>query len=381
MRLPLSQNYEDVVTPRCLKENLSDRDYPARLDIRYKAFKDDVKYAKQYRNVHKERTEAIPTHAVLNRSKHRICEDYELECTSTWRGNVLQEYKRESLEEDRERRSRESQTSFEEDREKCCEDFETSFEKVSKKRYEESQTSWEKHREMRYKVWLNIHKRAIYALEGHFRQNSFSNNIDIRGMLRDLWCFLPQEFSRCGTDFELQKRHVQWITGRTDVSRRNEINEFLNDLVVNFCKQDQGALATRIGLFEGDSDSTPKQYDLLRKDMLASGAYAFLVKRLLLQTPLLFWPAVFKPGVSRYFEENTKPSEVYYSFDGELVVHCSNTRWDSGYEVSILWARLLEYQESEHISRCSRAHEYRFSLNFSPSKSKKNWGRVKSSTN
>jgi hypothetical protein len=114
--------------------------------------------------------------------------------------------------------------------------------------------------------------------------------------------------------------------------------------------------------------------------MLTSGAYVFLVKRLLLQTPLLFWPAVFKPGVSRYFEENTKPSEVYYSLDGELVVHCSNTRWGDGYEVSLLWARLLRYQESKHVSRCSRAHEYRFSINISPSKARTNWGRVVGST-
>jgi hypothetical protein len=76
-------------------------------------------------------------------------------------------------------------------------------------------------------------------------------------MLCDLWCFLPQEFSRCGSDFELQKRHVQWITGRTDVSRRNEIDEFLDVLVEKFCNKDKGALAIRIGLFEGDSESKP----------------------------------------------------------------------------------------------------------------------------
>jgi hypothetical protein len=105
----------------CLEENVSNHDYTAHLDIEYGAFEDDIKYAKQYHkklNRHKELKKAVPMHPVLNQYKHRICEDYELTHTSKWRGNILQEYKRES---------------FEKDREKCCEDFETSFEKVREK--------------------------------------------------------------------------------------------------------------------------------------------------------------------------------------------------------------------------------------------------------
>jgi hypothetical protein len=364
MRLLVPQSHIDIAKSDCSEEDCSAYDFTARLDIRYKAFKDDIEYAERYYrklNLQKKLTSPVPTHTVLSRSKHRIYEDWELKHRSTWRGNALQEDKIESSEKDRKRRLEESQTSFKEDR---------------KKRHEESQTSWEKDRKMRYKVWLHIHERAIYALEGHFRRNSFSNNIDIRGMLRDLWCFLPQEFFRCGTDIELQKRHVKWITSRTTVLRRVEINEFLQGLVKNFCKRDNGALADRISLFECDSDIKSDEYDSFKKDMLASGAYAFLVERLLLQTPLLFWPAVFKPGVSKYFEENTKSAEVYYSPIGELVVQCGNTRWGGGYEVSVLWARLRQYEKSEDISRCSRAYEYRFSLNISPSGARPNWSRV-----
>jgi hypothetical protein len=345
----------------CLHEDSSDYDFTAGLDITYTAFENDIQYAKRYHKElkrHKELTNPVHTklkdkkpvhmHTVLNRSKHRICEDYELKHKSKWRGNFLQE---EKMKKDR------------------------------KKHSEESETLWEKDRKERYKVWLNEHKRAIYALEGHFRRNLFSDSKDIRGMLRDLWCFLPQEFSPCGTDIKLQIRHVQWITRQTTILRRVKINKFLHSVVKNFCTQDKGALASRIGLFIGDSESNRYENNLLKEDMLASGAYAFLVERLLLQTPLLFWPAVFKPGVSKYFEKNTKPSEVYYSCIGELVVQCGNTRWGGGSEVSILWARSLQYQKSEHISRCSRAYEYKFKLNISPFWGRTNWGRVGDSTN
>jgi hypothetical protein len=352
----------------CLEEDFPECDFTTGLDIKYTAFEYEIQYAKRYHQQlrrHEELTkskeiEPVNTHTVLDRSKHRICEDWELEYKSKWRGNFLKEEKRESLEKDRKKRYEESQTSLEKRRKKC---------------HEESQTSWEKDREKRYKMWLNDHRRAIYALEGYIRRNSFSDDKDVCGLLRDLWCFLPQEFSPCGTDIKLQRRHILWITRQTTILRRVEINKFLHSLVENFCKQDKGALASRIGLYKGDSESNRYENNLLKEDMLASGAYAFLVERLLLQTPLLFWPAVFKPGVSRYFEENTKPSEVFYPSIHELAVQCSNTRWSGGYEVSILWARSLQYEKSEHISRCSRAHEYRFELNISPFWDRANWDK------
>jgi hypothetical protein len=123
-----------------------------------------------------------------------------------------------------------------------------------------------------------------------------------------------------------------------------------------------GALADRIQLFEKDTECNQIESETLLTDILESGAYRLLVKRLLLQTPLLFWPAVFKSGVSRYFEEEVKPCEVYYSTDGDLVVQCGNTRCNGGYEVTILWSNLLRYEHSEDISRCRRHHEYRFSM-------------------
>jgi hypothetical protein len=289
-------------------------DSPYFLDIFYRSFDKDIEYMGQdYGHTR------YYTTKVLDLEKHNICEEFELQFESSWRGDFLKDSKKAAP------------TKFEEEREE------------------------------RYTRWVEIHSRAIYALEGHLVRNNFSDDVrKVRKMLLRLWLFLPQEFSRCGTHIDLQKRHVKWITQQTTVSGRLKINDFLDRLVINFCNQDKGALAKRINLFQGDSEIHPTQYRILIRDMLGSGAYAILVKRLLLQTPLLFWPAVFKRGVSSYFEENTKPPDVYYSSIGDLVVQCGNTRWGGGYEVSILWANLLQYENPEDISRCRRAYEYRF---------------------
>jgi hypothetical protein len=288
------------------------------LDIEYQSFAKDVKTA-EYRNYPNRRYQKVISRACIPLEKYKTCEEYELKFSSKWRGEYLQQLK------------------------------------------EEQPLSFPKKILKRYAVWHSIHDGAINALESHFSVKGFSTSEDhVRDILLRLWAFLPQEFSKNGTDIALQRRHVKWMTQSTDVSMRLKIDNFLNRLVAKFCDDDKGALTYRIQLWEEDPDGDLKDFELLKADILQSGAYRLLVKRLLLQTPLLFWPAVFKSGISRYFEDEVKPSEVYYSSDGDLVVQCGNTRYAGGYEVTMLWSNLLRYQRLEDISRCKRHIEYRF---------------------
>ncbi|KAF2022460.1 hypothetical protein EK21DRAFT_95694 [Setomelanomma holmii] len=266
---------------------------PFYLDIGYSAFKEDIVNA-GHRDDRRERYRRKKiSRAYLSLEKYRTCEEYELKFLSKWRGDHLYQL------------NKEQPLSFKEDIDK------------------------------RYAVWHSIYDGAIDALESHFSVNGFSTDEDdIRLILLCLWAFLPQEFSRYGTHIDLQKRHVAWMTQRTNIQMRLKIDNFLTRLVARFCDHDKGALADRIQLYEKDSECDPKESETLKTDILESGAYRLLVKRLLLQTPLLFWPAVFKSGVSRYFEGEIKPSEVYYCGEGDLVVQCGNTRCGGGYEIS-----------------------------------------------
>lgn len=153
---------------------------------------------------------------------------------------------------------------------------------------------------------------------------------------------------------------------KTDLGSRRELDEFLGNPVSKFCTHDDGQPTDRIPLFEGgvedDSESVSRETerDKLRKDMVASGAYQTLVKRQLLQTPLLLWPAVFKSGVSPFLEDYVKPCEVFYSADGELVILCLNMQLQGGYEVYALWQNLLTYEDLVAVKRCTRACELRW---------------------
>jgi hypothetical protein len=288
------------------------------LDIQYEAFKDDVEFLpRNFTNQLKQ------TRRTLSGHKFKRWEEYEIENGSSWRGNYLQE--------------------------------------ISRNRTESPS------KEERYGVWTRMHHDAIDALEGHFLRNNYASEMDsIRNKLLHLWNFLPQEFYKYGTGAKLQKRQVRWLTKKTDLTERHQIDKFLENLVSNFCSRDKGELINRLRVFDGGFEDHPESVsiegdrDKLMTDMLESGAYKTTVKRLLLQTPLLFWPAVFKPGVSRFLEERVKPCEVLYSTYGDLVVLCSNMQLRGGSEVLALWENLLKYEDSMKIHECPRFYELRW---------------------
>jgi len=149
-------------------------------------------------------------------------------------------------------------------------------------------------------------------------------------MILCVWHTFPIRRAHYNIGTESQERQVKRLMRRTDLGSRRELDEFLESPVSKFCTHDDGQPTDRIPLFEGgvedDSESVSRETerDKLSKDMVASGAYQTLVKRQLLQIPLLLWPAVFQSGVSPFFEDYVKPCEAFYSADGELSF-CAST--------------------------------------------------------
>jgi hypothetical protein len=71
---------------------------------------------------------------------------------------------------------------------------------------------------------------------------------------------------------------------------------------------------------------------------------AALLKRLLLQTPLIYWPAILVPGISTSFEndDKLKTSAEVVQTPFELYIDCESTHFKGGYKTLLLWEKLLK---------------------------------------
>ncbi|KAF2022472.1 hypothetical protein EK21DRAFT_95684 [Setomelanomma holmii] len=255
----------------CRRDCLPHDSIPFALDTKYLSFSQEIEYAKRHNKQKgfdhdKQRLQQLAHYFSLE--LYESLEETELKMPSKWRGDYLHDLQTD----DRKR-----------------------FKATVRKRYF---------------GWLTIHDRALSALEGHFRlQELCQDKEDIRTSLLRLWAFLPQDFCPSGEPLHLQERHVKRLLDGTQRSERNQIQDFLSTLVSHFCNVDKGALLERIRLVEQHPDAEPP---VRVADLLATGAYSRLMQRQLLQTPLMFWPAMFKPGVSQYFETEMRPPLVYY---------------------------------------------------------------------
>lgn len=139
----------------------------------------------------------------------------------------------------------------------------------------------------------------------------------------------------------------------TEIEDRLDINKFLDELTTNFYQPDECYLERNRQLFDMSgpgyiSDST----------MFQIGAFPILVKRLLLQTPLLFWPAIFKRWICSTFEKSVIPSTVRYSKNrSTIIVKCLG---NGGFEVFKVWLDLIKLPSRRETKQYSVDCECRF---------------------
>jgi hypothetical protein len=182
----------------------------------------------------------------------------------------------------------------------------------------------------RYTRWLEIHKRALIALEDYFISKHFVPD-GMQQHLLDLWAILPLDLFPSGVPKHGQERMVEWLNN-AEHDAKQAIDLFLDELA-EFCFKD-GVSKKRIKFC--------KTHDA-PKPLFRSTVHRLLFKRLLLQTPILFWPAIFKSSVSYcdIMSASTLPDVCYLS--DKVVVTCQNRHIDrDGFETISLWQRGLE---------------------------------------
>ena len=205
--------------------------------------------------------------------------------------------------------------------------------------------------EYRYIQWLDIHDHALCELYKIFNKEKEE---DVRKYLIGLWPFLPSDLER-GAALEKQADRVKRLTKHTTIKERKDIDDFLNRMLESFCAEDQGDLLKRIKFMRKFSEKS-------KDNVLDAGLYQTLLKRFLLRTPLMFWPAVFRSGVSKIFESYWNnylgSQEDYVDFKRDIEYYytatCTNKHMDgAGYETLLLWFALLHLKsisfERKHV--------------------------------
>ncbi|KAF2023090.1 hypothetical protein EK21DRAFT_95197 [Setomelanomma holmii] len=204
--------------------------------------------------------------------------------------------------------------------------------------------------EDRYKCWLEIHHRALSALEGYMISKKLfskrrAGEEPVRQQLINLWAILPMDLSFCGVSKQEQERMVKWLSN-AEHRKKQATDRFLDQLVTRFCLNDDGALTKRLKLVDVLGYRKPPFHSAV----LESKVYPLLVKRRLLQTQILFWPAIFKENVSELFDGsncNFMPFDVQPSLycglqkPDMVVLTCKNQHSSDGYETVVLWEKGL----------------------------------------
>lgn len=183
--------------------------------------------------------------------------------------------------------------------------------------------------ETRYTEWLEIHRYVLQALEEHIQDTLGIKSFDVVAILTSLWPFLPWEPSESGVPGDLQCVQVRRMLGKTKVDDRKKIDVFLNH-VVEACISRSGDLPRRLRLHSFD---VPYQY--------RSSFQLRLLKRILLQTPLMFWPMILARDKLSTQNDYGKGFEVHMTEDQtDVRVLFRNMHLDRGHEVLYLWKKL-----------------------------------------
>jgi hypothetical protein len=183
----------------------------------------------------------------------------------------------------------------------------------------------------RYNEWVHMHEHALYTLESIFRRKlGYSEEIDVCVVFIRLWPFLPSGLSRQGMSLEEQKYLVDRMNKSSNTNKEQFI--LMNNALDELCSRvDPDTLQMRTNLENFPALVTRQQYQ---------GLQVILFKRLLLQTPLIFWPAIFEPGISQLVDEPPSTARILGS-QNDPYVACVNTHNDRGYETLFLWEQIV----------------------------------------
>lgn len=210
----------------------------------------------------------------------------------------------------------------------------------------------------RYRSWLRIHWRAIKVLQKYFKTELEHNEEDVLNVLLSLLPYLPWDVNSTGMPPDHQKYHFQWMCEVTSPEQRLLIDRFLNDFAKASCSTAKtmpvrfaSSSVENTGLYEKNVAICLK----ISRAANSSQTIRFLFKRLLLQTPLIFWPAILYQGVSELFDDPIlvdwfkATATVSCATDG-IILECESYHIDGGYECMNLWKTLqrgLPFEKSK----------------------------------
>lgn len=185
----------------------------------------------------------------------------------------------------------------------------------------------------RYEEWLDMHKSIFQVLEEHIREKLRVKSFDVVAMLMSLWPFLPWDPSKAGVSGDLQFIQVKRLLKKTTIDDRKKIDVFL-DHVGEACitKRKELLRVPRPHLFD-------IPYQQRKKFKIA------LLKRILLETPFMFWPMILARDKSSDLVEDGGRFEVIDSkHQMDVKISCWNNHLDGGHEVLHLWETLKSSQ-------------------------------------
>ena len=199
--------------------------------------------------------------------------------------------------------------------------------------------SFYKHLRSRYKHWLGLSSTALSVFEACLAETDFDTGdmIELRSSLLQLWAFLPTDLHPAGVPDELQWKQIERFRKlHPKVDTFERIDRCLEHMLDHLHKQPN--VGEHLKLFKETGD-------LKKDDLVKSGAYKILLKRFLLQTPLLFWPSIFIPNAMK-----SEHLELLHRYPNEVMivdnpfyidVFCQNhNMWDGdGTEVLSVWNR------------------------------------------
>lgn len=181
----------------------------------------------------------------------------------------------------------------------------------------------------RYDEWIDIHKFIFQVLEEYIQGTLEIQDPDVMEAFLKLWPFLPWEPSRGGVSGDRQSLQIKRLLQRTKVHDRKYIDTVL-DRLVEACITKKPAGLPWLNLY-----GIPKQH--------RHGFEKMLRKRMILETPPMFWPLIL--GRDRLFgwDVNEDRFEVRRE---DVEVFCWNNHPDGGLEVLYLWNKLKVSQIS-----------------------------------
>ncbi|KAF2023579.1 hypothetical protein EK21DRAFT_94791 [Setomelanomma holmii] len=190
---------------------------------------------------------------------------------------------------------------------------------------------------VRYYEWGMVHKHTFYALEEYLKNELGMGNV--HDHLIRLWLFLPMHLSGRGLSKKCQRKQVACMLQYTTIEERKATDKFLLELCVKAIQHAHTIFEDRKAVYDFPSDlceGVPRHMRQTRTTLeypagFSKTQYLFqfatrLLSRLLLQTPLMFWPAVLIPGISKKFENENMLTTSAQIRDNSSELHMECTR-------------------------------------------------------